>query len=114
MDALGECLKEYVEPSGGTVDCTDAAGMIKEGTLKDAVRAFLMPGGAGTLFRRKLEVLGHEKIREYVRDGGISYGICAGAYSACRETVFEEDIPELRIISSCGLNLVEGRAGGTL
>ena len=34
--------------------------------------------------------------------------------NACRETVFEEDIPELRIISSCGLNLVEGRAVGTL
>ena len=114
LNALEYGLKEYFEPRGGTVDFTDAAGIIKEGSLNESVLAFFMPGGAGTPFRRKLEVLGNEKIREYVRDGGIYYGICAGAYYACRETVFEEDIPELRIISSCGLNLVEGRAVGTL
>ena len=114
LNALEYGLKEYFEPRGGTIDFTDAAGIIKEGSLNESVLAFFMPGGAGTPFRRKLEVLGNEKIREYVRDGGIYYGICAGAYYACRETVFEEDIPELRIISSCGLNLVEGRAVGTL
>ena len=114
LNALEYGLKEYFEPRGGTVDFTDAAGIIKKGSLNESVLAFFMPGGAGTPFRRKLEVLGNEKIREYVRDGGIYYGICAGAYYACRETVFEEDIPELRIISSCGLNLVEGRAVGTL
>lgn len=73
-----------------------------------------MPGGAGTPYRHKLEVYGNEKIRSYVRAGGMYYGICAGAYYACEKTVFEADIPELRIVSRCGLDLIKGTAVGTL
>lgn len=61
LNALEYGLKEYFEPRGGTVDFTDAAGIIKEGSLNESVLAFFMPGGAGTPFRRKLEVLGNEK-----------------------------------------------------
>lgn len=114
VSALAEGLREYFEPRGCSVDFTDAAGIIKYNELNDDVLAFFIPGGAGTPYRRKLEVQGNEKIREYVKNGGIYYGICAGAYYACRRTIFEKDIPELRIISECGLNLVEGQAIGTL
>ncbi len=114
VNTLEQGLKEYFDPRGCQVDFTDAGGIIKDNDLNETVLAFFMPGGAGTPFRRKLEVLGNDKIRSYVRSGGIYYGICAGAYYACRQTVFEQDIPELRIISECGLNLIEGRAVGTL
>ncbi len=114
VSALEKGLKEYFEPRGCIIGFTDAAGIINGGELNENVLAFFIPGGAGTPYRRKLEVLGNEKIREYVAGGGIYYGICAGAYYACRQTIFEADIPELKIISQCGLNLVEGKAIGTL
>lgn len=107
-------LRSYFEPRGCSVGFADAAGIIKDNVLNDTVLAFFMPGGAGTPFRRKLAVLGNDKIREYVKNGGMYYGICAGAYYACTQNVFEKDIPELSIVSACGLDLVEGRAVGTL
>ena len=112
--ALTASLREYFEPRGCSVGFTDAAGIINGGELNDEVLAFFIPGGAGTPYRHKLQVLGNDKIREYVQNGGIYYGICAGAYYACRNTVFEADIPELKKVTECGLNLLEGRAIGTL
>ena len=112
--ALIAGLREYFEPRGCSVGFTDAAGIINGGELNDEVLAFFIPGGAGTPYRHKLQVLGNDKIREYVQNGGIYYGICAGAYYACRNTVFEADIPELKKVTECGLNLLEGRAIGTL
>lgn len=111
---LESALKTYFEPRGCQVGFTDAAEIIKNNALNDEVLAFFIPGGAGTPFRHKLEYLGNDKIRSYVENGGIYYGICAGAYYACRQTVFEADIPELKIIQQCGLNLVDGNAVGTL
>lgn len=112
--ALTAGLREYFEPCGCSVGFTDAAGIINGGELNDEVLAFFIPGGAGTPYRHKLQVLGNDKIREYVQNGGIYYGICAGAYYACRNTVFEADIPELKKVTECGLNLLEGKAIGTL
>ena len=63
---------------------------------------------------RKLAGEGNDHIRGYVRNGGVYFGICAGAYYACRDIVFEHDVPALRIENGCGLNLAEGRAVGTL
>lgn len=112
--SLNDGLREYFEPRGCRVGYTDAAGIIHGNDLNDNVLAFFMPGGAGTPYRHKLQVLGNDKIREYVQNGGIYYGICAGAYYACRQTEFEADIPELKKVTECGLNLLEGRAIGTL
>ncbi len=112
--SLNDGLREYFEPRGCSVGFTDAAGIIHGNELNDEVLAFFMPGGAGTPYRHKLQVLGNDKIREYVQNGGIYYGICAGAYYACRQTEFEADIPELKKVTECGLNLLEGRAIGTL
>ncbi len=114
VSMLEDGLRCYFEPRGCSIGFTDAAGIIRDDVLNDEVLAFFMPGGAGTPFRRKLEVLGNAKIREYVENGGMYYGICAGAYYACKKTIFEKDIPELSIISECGLDLVDGQAVGTL
>lgn len=107
-------LKAYFEPRGYTVGLTDAAGIIRGHELNESVLAFFMPGGADTPYRQKLAVQGNHLIRNYVRSGGIYYGICAGAYYACRQTIFEKDIPALKVVHACGLNLIDGKAIGTL
>lgn len=106
-------LASYFCKEGLSVDFTDAAE-IKNGALDAKVKAFFLGGGAGTPYMQKLAGEGNRRIRGYVRNGGIYFGICAGAYYACRDIVFEEDIPELCIKNQTGLNLVEGRAVGTL
>lgn len=111
---LFEELKEYFEPLNCKIEYTDSTDIIKYNSLNNDVLAFFMPGGRGTPYRQKLQVLGNDKIRDYVLNGGIYYGICAGAYYACSQTVFEKDIPQLRIISKCGLDLINGKAIGTL
>ena len=92
---------------------TDAAE-IKAGVLDKNVQALFVGGGAGNPFMEKLAGTGNERIRDYVEKGGTYFGICAGAYYACREVVFEKDVPELCVEKQYGLNLVEGRAVGTL
>ncbi|OPZ78124.1 MAG: hypothetical protein BWY78_00725 [Alphaproteobacteria bacterium ADurb.Bin438] len=114
LTALTKELKGFFEPKGISVDYTDAKSIVHEDALNKDVVAFFMPGGAGTPYRQKLENQGNEKIYDYVKNGGVYFGICAGAYYACKKIEFETDIKELKIVSECGLDLVEGRAIGTL
>lgn len=95
------------------VGFTDVAGIVG-GDLDENVSALFVGGGAGTPYRQKLGGAGNAAIRKYVAGGGVYFGICAGAYYACREIIFERDVPELCIIDNCGLNLYDGRAVGTL
>ena len=113
ISSLYEGLTSYFTSVDTEVGFTDAAE-IKAGVLDRNVRALFLGGGAGNPFMQKLAGIGNERIRAYVENGGTYFGICAGAYYACRDVVFEADIPELRIENQCGLNLVEGRAVGTL
>ncbi|MDY4841777.1 MAG: BPL-N domain-containing protein [Alphaproteobacteria bacterium] len=71
VSTLENGLREYFEPRRCMVGLPDAAGIISRNELNENVLAFFMPGGAGTPFRRKLEVQGNGKIRDYVRNGGI-------------------------------------------
>lgn len=113
VSSLFEELASCFMPRGIEVAFTDAAE-IKAGILDETVKAFFLGGGAGNPYMQKLSGVGNEKIRGYVKNGGIYFGICAGAYYACRKIAFEKDIPELCIENQCGLNLVEGTAVGTL
>ena len=61
VSALEKGLKEYFEPRGCNIGFTDAAGIINGGELNENVLAFFIPGGAGTPYRHKLEVLGNKK-----------------------------------------------------
>ena len=105
-------LVSYYRNEDVDVFFTDAAG-IKEGILGKDVKAFFLGGGAATPYMEKLAGEANERIRSYVDRGGVYFGICAGAYYACRRIVFEKDIEALHIESRCGLNLVEGEAIGT-
>lgn len=111
--SLQSGLSAFFMPEGISVELTDAAGIVN-GDLKDDVLALFIGGGAGTPYHLKLSGKGNEAIRGYVEKGGVYFGICAGAYYACRDIVFEEDIPELCIKQQCGLNLYDGTATGTL
>lgn len=108
--ALNSCYAD----SGIAVEMTDASAILKDNALNDKVLAFFMPGGAATPYRMKLGCQGNEKIRSYVENGGIYFGLCAGAYYASRRCRFEEDVPELAIVDDYGLDLVDADAVGTL
>ena len=111
---LKSVLSSYFEPKGILVSETDAHQIIKEHLLDTDVLAFVLPGGAATPYRQKLSVQGNEAIRNYVMQGGIYFGVCAGAYYACQKVFFEVDVPQLKIVNECGLDLVNADAIGTL
>lgn len=114
ISVLAKELRAYFEPRGCRVGFTDANEIISRNSLNQEVLAFFIPGGASTPYRHKLEVLGNAKIRDYVRQGGVYYGICAGAYYACKQTEFEKDLPESRIIAEYKLDLLNAKAVGSL
>ena len=107
-------LKNYWEPLGYNVKITDAENIKYKNSLNDSVFAFVMPGGAGLPYELKLKDIGNEKIREFVKKGGIYLGFCAGAYYACTNTIFEKDIPEIGVISKGNLDLIDANAVGSL
>ena len=114
VNALAEELRTYFEPRGCKVGFADANDIIYRGRLNDKVIALFMPGGASTPYRHKLKVQGNEKIRSFVREGGVYYGICAGAYYACKQTEFEKDLPQSRIVEEYELDLLNAKAIGSL
>lgn len=69
--------KEYID----FIDADD----IKSGFLNPQQHSLLMPGGADMFYCEKLNGIGNKKIREFVENGGIYLGICAGSYYGCAE-----------------------------
>lgn len=114
VNNLYRTLKENFDRQNVAVEMTDAAEILKRNALNSNVLAFFMPGGAATPYRTKLGYQGNEKIRDYVKNGGVYFGICAGAYYASSCCRFEEDVPNLAVVEDYGLNLVEADAVGTL
>lgn len=115
INILKTALEQYYRGSGIGVDVADASAIIRDRVLNDEVLAFVMPGGAATPYRQKLQVQGNDAIAEYIAAGGAYLGICAGAYYACSHVEFEKDIPELKIVRDDGLlGLVDATAVGTM
>ena len=50
---------------------------------KRADVAFIMPGGEAKYYSKALGVTGNQKIKDFVANGGVYFGICSGAYYAC-------------------------------
>ena len=115
LSNLEKSLQEYFKPRGIAVEFTDASAIIKDNALTEKVSLFVMPGGAATPYLQKLKILGNEKIRDYIMNGGRYLGICAGAYYACNQVEFETDIEQLAIVRNSELlNLIDVAAIGTL
>ena len=114
LNSLTNSLKGYFGPKGYKIAFTDANEIISYNSLDNNVFAFFMPGGAGIPYELKLQGIGNNNIRKFVSNGGVYCGICAGAYYACKHTLFEVDIPEMAIKSDSGLDLINGNAIGSL
>jgi glutamine amidotransferase-like uncharacterized protein len=65
---------------------------IKNGVLTEQVAAFIMPGGASRYVSDKLNGAGNKLIKDYVAQGGLYIGICAGAYYGCQQTKWQPAI----------------------
>lgn len=72
---------------------------------------FIMPGGRSLPYYEKLGEKGNQNIIDYVKKGGCYLGICAGAYYACKKTLFAEGLP-LALNLPGALNFFEGAARG--
>lgn len=81
------------------------------GKLND-VAALIMPGGADLPYCEKLNGKGNFAIREFVENGGLYVGICAGAYYGCREIEFVG--AEYRVFGARELGFFDGVAKGSL
>lgn len=84
---------------------------ILNGALNDRVGVLIMPGGADLPYVKKLSGLGNQLIKNYVTQGGAYFGICAGAYYASAEVVFDKGGP-LEVIGSRELAFFPGSAVG--
>lgn len=67
-----------------------SASQVIEGSWKKHCCLFILPGGRDIPYHEKLKGQGNEEIRLYVEQGGRFLGVCAGAYFASREVVFEK------------------------
>lgn len=54
--------------------------------------ALVMPGGRDEPYHQKLTGEGNRIIKDYVQNGGIYLGFCAGAYYACHELKYKETV----------------------
>ena len=104
----------YCVNYGISVERIDTDRILYSNKLNDSTLALIMPGGASDIYEKQLGEKGNDKIREYVSNGGSYFGICAGAYYACKNTEFEIGQDDLEINKSYGLDLVEAKAVGSL
>lgn len=72
---------------------TITADELIAGAWMQRTRLLVMPGGRDLLYCNSLNGLGNELIKEFVELGGSYLGICAGAYFASAECVFDRGGP---------------------
>jgi glutamine amidotransferase-like uncharacterized protein len=108
----GVLLRRLRETYGaGRVGYCDASDIL-EGRLDGEITCFIMPGGADLYYCEKLSGAGNARIRAYVEQGGTYFGICAGAYYACRRIEWAKDESEHSICGDRELGFFKGTAIG--
>ena len=78
-DCIGQWKVFFETHQVSYSQCT--ANDIMQGVLDNA-DVLIMPGGADLPYCAKLNGIGNQKIKSFVEQGGIYFGICAGAYYA--------------------------------
>lgn len=92
------------------VKCVSGSDLQKTDWMQNTT-TLIIPGGRSLPFYETLGVQGNQHVREFVEQGGTYFGICAGAYYACSETVFAAGLPlELKLPGE--LHFFSGRAIG--
>lgn len=74
--------------------------------------ALIVPGGADLPYCERLNGAGNRAIRQFVENGGLYVGICAGAYYGCREIAFTG--ADYDVFGSRELGFFPGLAKGSL
>lgn len=103
-------VKEYFLKSA--INLVTADDITKNG-IPQNIDIFIMPGGADIPYTKKLNGHGNRIIRQYVENGGIYLGICAGAYYGCADIEFQKNTPD-QICENRELKFINGTAIGCL
>lgn len=87
-----------------------------EEALDDQTIALFLPGimGDHSPYSKELGRIGNEKIRDYVENGGVFIGGCAGAYYACSDILYDPPWLDQPKTSQPGLDFFNGLARGPL
>lgn len=95
---------------------TGAADIHDPQTLNEDTLAFFLPGivGEDSPYTRELGPRGNAAIRRYVEEGGVFVGVCAGAYYACADIVYDPPWRVTRKTSRPGLDFFNALAKGPL
>ena len=86
---------------------------VRNGDWQQEASLFILPGGRDIPYDRDLSGAGTDSIRSFVEKGGSFIGICAGAYFASKEVIFEKGTP-LEVHEERSLQFYPGSAVGTL
>lgn len=100
----------YYQSINHSVRLIDSQTVREGGCFLDA-KLFVLPGGRSKPFYHDLSGGGNSNIIHFVHGGGSFLGVCAGAYYACKETVFAEGLP-LEVLMPGALNFFNGCAIG--
>lgn len=87
------------------------ANEVIDGSWQEDAFLFAIPGGADLLYQAKLKGKGNENIRNFVSNGGIYLGICAGAYYASSYVEFDLG-GQLEVIGQRELGFFLGKTVG--
>ncbi len=111
---LFDAMQDFLAPKGFQSKKIDAAAILRDESWMTRAHGFVIPGGASRPYSQKLDGLGNDRIRAFVRNGGRFLGLCAGAYYACRWVDFEVGQAETEIRTAKELGFFPGKAAGTL
>jgi glutamine amidotransferase-like uncharacterized protein len=88
------------------------AGHLDRDNFFDDLDVFVMPGGADLPYCAKLNGSRNKRLRNWVEQGGIYLGLCAGAYYGCSRIIFNGHYGE--ITGDRELNFLKGTAIGSI
>ncbi len=97
---------------GLEIEKIDSKALLASCWQKDC-RLLIIPGGRDIPYYEALKGKGISLVSEYVNSGGSYLGICAGAYFASNEIVFEKD-KQHEVVEKRDLSFFPGRAVGTI
>ncbi len=110
---LKEYLESFLDPKNFQIEYTDATSIIYLDHLqKDDVVALFMPGAHSRGYAYKLDGDGNNKIKDFIKKGGMYFGFCGGAYYACETTRFQGK--DFCITKNNELDLCKGSAIGSI
>ena len=87
---------------------------LRDHLWQESTRLLVMPGGRDLLFLDSLGEKGCKNIRKWVNEGGLYFGVCAGAYFGCSRIEFEMDRPDYKVAGDRPLQFCQATAVGSV